>query len=208
MRDAFSIIIPVYNASEYLRKLLTELLRQKTKYPQTQIIVIDDGSEEDMSWLDSNQGITVIHQENGGEAKARNVGLDLAVGEYLAWIDCDDMIPEYYLDTIYKNARKGFDYVVYTWKYDDGRDGIQHKETHLWNWNVWSYTYKREIITERFDESRNVASDYYWLEKQIRPEMTRLEVDVPIILYNDKRPDSITNLLKDGKIKIWRDGHE
>ena len=202
-KETFSIVIPAYNAGEYLRNLLSELLKQREQFPQTEIIVVDDGSEEDMSWLDELP-IVVVHQANGGEAHARNVGMDIADGEYLAWIDCDDMIPPYYLETIYGDARRGTDLVVYRWQYRDGRIGPQHPEP-LINWNVWSYTYRRENITERFDEHRNVACDYYWLEKQIRPEWTRLVVETPIIIYNDQRPDSITNQLKEGKIALFRD---
>jgi glycosyltransferase involved in cell wall biosynthesis len=204
MKNAFSIVVPAYNSSQWLKPLVTELLRQKEKYPQTEIIVIDDGSTEDMTWLDDLDIITV-HQENGGEAVARNRGIDTATGEYLAFVDADDMVVSDYLDIIYEHARKGTDYVVYRWMFADGTLGDWHKESHLWNWNVWSYTFRREILTERFDVKRVYACDYYWLEKQIKPEMTRIEVETPIVIYNVDNPNSLTHLFREGKIGIWKD---
>lgn len=198
-----SILIPAYNASDYLQELLQELYIQTMDYPQTEVIVVDDGSEEDMTWLDDLDWIKVIHQENRGEAGARNRLLDEATGDYIAFIDCDDMIAPYYLKEIYRNAESGADLVIYQWEFEDGRIGDQHDEP-LINWNVWSWTFKRSIITERFDEKRNYAADYYWLEKQIKPELSRIKVDIPIIIYNTERPDSQTNRFQRGEIGLWR----
>ena len=203
MKDAFSIVIPAYNSSKWLKPLLAELLKQREEFPQTEIIVIDDGSTEDMSWLD-DLDIIAVHQINGGEAVARNRGIEMATGEYLAMVDADDMVVYDYLQTIYENARKGTDYVVYRWMFPNGNYGDWHKESLLWNWNVWSYTYRREILTERFDERRLYACDYYWLEKQITPELTRLEVEKAIVIYNEFNPDSLTHQFQEGKIGIWR----
>ena len=200
----FSIIIPAYNTSENLKVLLEELLRQKEEFPDTQIIVVDDGSEEDMSWLNDISGIIAIHQPNMGEACARNRGLRFAEQKYIAWIDSDDMIPKDYLKIIYANARKGYDYVVYSWKYKDGTKGVKH-EPLLTNWNVWSYTFKRSVLKGKwFDENRNVASDYFWLSEVITADLTRLEVDRSIIIYDGDREDSLSHRLARGEIEIWK----
>ena len=209
-QDAFSILIPFYNTSELTKKLLDELYRQIEKYPQTEIVLADDGSTEDMSWVKNYPSLIYryvppIDGKLQGEAVARNVCLDNANCEWVAWIDSDDMVVPDYLDIIYAAARKGYDYVVYSWVNQQGQRGDWHKDGILWNWNVWSYTYKRELLTERFDEKRFCYCDYYWLERQIKPEWSRIEVDKPIVIYNGDRPDSLSHMLERGEISIWKE---
>ena len=201
IKDAFSIVIPAYKTDDLLRKLLNELFRQKEEFPQTQIVVVDDGSG--MYWLDELD-VKAIHRENGGEAAARNTGLKNAEGEYLAWVDSDDMVVSDYLRTIYAAARKGYDFEMYRWRCSNGVKGYQWKESRLWNHNVWSYTYKRKLITEWFDERRNYAPDFDWLVRQVRPEWSLLYVDKEIVIYNESRPDSLTNLYNRGEISLWK----
>lgn len=195
----FSIIIPAYKTDDLLRELLTELLRQREEFPQTQIIVVDDGSE--MTWLDS-WPIETIHQENKGEAGARNTGLLHATGDFLAWIDSDDMIVSDYLRTIYKNAEKA-DLIVYNWETRAGVKGYKWTDG-LPNHNVWSYTYRRDKITEAFDERIAYTCDMYWLKAQITPAWTRAVIDKTIVIYNDDRDDSMTARYNRGELKVWK----
>lgn len=200
----FSICIPTWNASRWLKPLLNELLRQREKYPQTEIVVVDDGSDEDMSWLKDLDIVAHYLGSNQGEAVARNKCIELATGDWLAFVDADDMVVSDYLDIIYEHATPDLDYVVYRWMFANGARGDWHKESLLWNWNVWSYTFKREILTEKFDDRRVYACDFYWLEKQIKPEMKRAEFDIPIIVYNEHNPDSLTHRFQDGRIGLWK----
>ena len=95
-----SIIIPVYNGELYLSKCLDSVVGQT--YHNLQIILIDDGSTDSSGsicdWYASmDERIEVIHCENGGQAKARNHGLDLAKGEWIGFADDDDILePEMY----------------------------------------------------------------------------------------------------------------
>ena len=91
----FSIIVPVYNTEEYLRECLDSLKCQSFK--DVEIICVDDGSQDgslailnDYASLD--QRIKVIRKENGGVSSARNVGLDVARGHYVMFVDSDDHI--------------------------------------------------------------------------------------------------------------------
>lgn len=88
-----SIIIPVYNVSQYLNECVNSVLSQS--YKDTELILVDDGSTDNSSLLCDqiaieNKNIKVIHKANGGLSDARNVGLLHATGDYLLFLDSDD----------------------------------------------------------------------------------------------------------------------
>lgn len=95
MNDIISVIIPVYNVHKYLPKCLESIISQT--YKDLEIIIVDDGSMDDSrkiceQYAASDDRIRLIHKENGGAASARNVGLSIATGEYLAFVDSDDFL--------------------------------------------------------------------------------------------------------------------
>lgn len=95
-----SIIIPVYNAAEYLERSIGSVRNQT--YKNLEIITVDDGSKDDSlklleSFASADSRIKVIRKENGGSSTARNAGLREATGEYIGFIDADDYIePDMY----------------------------------------------------------------------------------------------------------------
>ena len=108
-----TIIIPYYNTGKYTNELLKVLDKQIRD--DIEVILIDDGSREPFTagydWL------RIIRQKNGGASAARNTGIDNAVGEYIAFIDSDDLIPEYYVQKIIdKIDAENFDYCYLSWK--------------------------------------------------------------------------------------------
>lgn len=95
MNQTISVIVPVYNVEGYLPQCVDSILSQD--YGDLEIILIDDGSTDGSgeicdryAALDSR--VRVIHQKNGGAAAAKNAGLRLAAGEYLAFVDSDDYL--------------------------------------------------------------------------------------------------------------------
>lgn len=104
-----SIIIPVYNAEQYLEQCLESVINQSLK--EIEIICVNDGSIdnslrilEECSRKDNR--IIIINQENGGSSKARNSALQIAKGEYCLNIDSDDWIEQGYLEAMYEKAKK------------------------------------------------------------------------------------------------------
>lgn len=94
-KDLISIIIPVFNTSEYLVKCFDSVLQQT--YLNTEIIIIDDGSTDSCREIISqyekkDKRIKAVHIEHHGVSYARNVGLDLANGDYIGFVDSDDYI--------------------------------------------------------------------------------------------------------------------
>ena len=110
-KDWLSVIIPAYNTGKWVRGQLDQLKAQMSEYPNVEIIVVDDGSSEDMSWVKDYPNAILKRKRNGGAASARNAGLDLAHGEYITFLDSDDEIYDNYLSIIFENMRAGWDWV-------------------------------------------------------------------------------------------------
>ncbi len=100
-----SIIVPVYNVEKYLEYCINSIISQT--YNNLEILLIDDGSTDQSSamcdkWMGTDKRIKVIHKENGGLSDARNTGLKMAKGDYIAFIDSDDWIEKYYIEYLYR----------------------------------------------------------------------------------------------------------
>jgi glycosyltransferase involved in cell wall biosynthesis len=116
----FSVIIPVYNVELYLRECVDSLLNQT--FLDYEIILVDDGSTDTSGFICDDYAlkhkqISVIHQENGGSAEARNSGLSLAAGEYIIYVDSDDFIcDKYFFKDLANKASSGYDVILYRYK--------------------------------------------------------------------------------------------
>lgn len=104
-----SVIVPVFNVEDYVGKCLDSIINQT--YKNLEIIVINDGSNDGSGKICNNyakkdERIKVIHQKNGGLSNARNTGINIAKGEYLAFIDSDDWVDGVYLQTLYHDIRQ------------------------------------------------------------------------------------------------------
>lgn len=98
-----SVIIPVYNAAGYLEKCLNSVTGQS--YRELEILLVDDGSTDGSGsicddYAKRDNRIRVVHQENAGVAAARNVGLDMATGDYIGWVDSDDWVEPEMFETM------------------------------------------------------------------------------------------------------------
>ncbi len=107
MLPKISIIIPMYNVEKYLRRCLDSVLNQT--FVAWEAICIDDGSPDNSGkiaeeYANRDKRFVVVHKENGGQSDARNVGLDLAKGEFVLYLDSDDYIHPQTLELLYKTA--------------------------------------------------------------------------------------------------------
>ena len=96
-----SVIVPVYNVKAYLDKCVQSIINQTEQ--SIEIILVDDGSTDGSSllcddWAKADNRIIVIHKENGGLSSARNCGLQKANGEFVCFIDSDDVISPYFVE--------------------------------------------------------------------------------------------------------------
>lgn len=99
-----SIIVPVYNVEDYIEKCIKSILNQV--FTEFELILVDDGSTDNSGkicdkYAEKDNRIIVIHKENGGISSARNIGLNIAKGEYIAFVDSDDYINKNMYHTLY-----------------------------------------------------------------------------------------------------------
>ena len=105
MTEKITVIVPVYNVENYLEKCLDSLIDQT--YKNLEIIVINDGSTDNsgeicQEYAQKDNRIVYIEKENGGQAEARNIGLDRMTGSYVTFVDSDDWVEVDYVETLYK----------------------------------------------------------------------------------------------------------
>ena len=99
----FSVIIPVYNSAQFLRKCIGSIVDQE--YQDYELILVDDGSTDASNeicqeYADKYNHIQLIRQENRGPSAARNEGIENASGDYLTFVDSDDWVMPDYFQTL------------------------------------------------------------------------------------------------------------
>ena len=176
-----SIILPIYNVEKYLDRCMDSLLNQTLK--DIEIIMVDDGSPDNCpqmcdEYAKKDNRVKVVHKKNAGLGFARNSGLDVAKGEYIAFVDSDDYVGLNMYKTLYDRAEADKCDAVFCgfrtelkqnkWVYSDevdadklwrGKDvqlfmldmiasGAGVKAERLYQMSVWHSIYKRSIIED------------------------------------------------------------
>ena len=105
-----SVVVPIYNCEKFVKRCVDSILTQT--YMANEVILVDDGSTDSSGLICDEcqkqypQIIKVIHKKNGGLSDARNVGLENVNSEYVAFVDADDYISEFFLETLSKNINE------------------------------------------------------------------------------------------------------
>lgn len=104
-----SVIVPVYKSEKYLDRCVQSILNQT--YQDFELILVDDGSPDNSpllcdKWAENDSRVYVIHKENGGASSARNAGLKIAKGNWIAFADSDDWLDRTALKTLYDLANQ------------------------------------------------------------------------------------------------------
>ena len=103
-----SVIVPVYRVEPYLRRCVDSILSQT--FTDFELILVDDGSPDNCGaicdeYALKDSRVRVIHKQNGGLSDARNAGIDMAKGEFLTFIDSDDLVAPEYLNRLYHSIK-------------------------------------------------------------------------------------------------------
>ena len=120
MSNLISLIIPVFNAEKYLSECIDSVLAQT--YKNYEVIIVNDGSTDKSEDIINCYGkkdkrIHAYHKLNGGVSSARNYGINVASGDYICFIDADDIIENIYLETLYFGLQGKCDSSVGGFKY-------------------------------------------------------------------------------------------
>ena len=187
-----SVIVPVYNVEKYLPKCIDSILAQT--FTNFELLLINDGSKDSSGticdeYAAKDSRIQVFHKENGGVSAARNLGLDNAKGEWIAFVDSDDWVDEDYLMELFQAADEKDMLVVQGLRYYSGENTItselsfedatyidkdiikafSEKKLHLYGYPV-SKLYNKQIVEKnliRFDPTIGYAEDMLFMLKYL-----------------------------------------
>ena len=215
-----SIILPVYNVEEYIEECFQSLVKQIDG--DVEVICIDDGSTDNSGkicdqYAEKYSVFRVLHSINKGVGAARNLGLSIAKGDYIAWCDPDDYVAEnWYIGIKHILSEKPdigiFDYVVFDKNKRElitymPKEGFLEKKQFLLDIvedikiqsQLWQKVFKRELLEKvRFPENVKCMEDYAILHKLILQAEKIYYLPVPIYNYR-KRDDGLVMAVDIGK---------
>lgn len=152
-----SIIVPVYKCEAYLSRCITSITQQT--YHNIEIILVDDGSPDKSGdicdeFASKDERIEAIHKQHGGVSSARNAGLDASSGEYIMFVDSDDMINNYLCEHMLNSMDDTCDFVVssfYRSKSFDLKYEFQKECNSSMQWELLSFDTIDSAFQELFD---------------------------------------------------------
>lgn len=180
-----SIIIPFYKTHTETQALLKVLVPQMTD--EVEVLVVNNSDNV------SFEGVTTLFCESNGTAsRPRNVGLENARGEFICFVDSDDMIVNDYVATILETIdTRDFDYCLFSWKFKGLQKVIITDEPPQWNCSVWNCIYKRELIGDvRFDEGMKIAEDLKF--NQMVRKGRKANITKVLYIYTPNRKGGLT----------------
>lgn len=218
-----SIIIPVYNSVKSLPRCIDSILSQTFK--NFELIIIDDGSTDGSEnicdyYKCKDQRLKVVHQKNTGVSKARNVGLELAQGEYVQFIDSDDYIEKDFLFTLNLNIKLYSSPSIIFWGFKEERNGVviknnKHKlryantpkdlidsiisleSNYLFGW-TWNKIFRRDIIVKNrilFNIEISLHEDHIFTLDYIKYVNSILILDISPYHYDISSNNSLMKRL-------------
>ena len=218
-----SIIIPLYNCEKYIKQCLDTIFRQEMNESDFEVIVIDDGSKDSGYSLASEyakryQNVLVVKQENLGVACARNNALEKATGDYVTFVDADDMLVSGSLSTLIKIAVDNKADIVkaaykevpedavcedFSSSHDNSSIQIMTGEeaivnvTRMKEGYCWGYLISRKLITDNrlsFPPKVAFMEDWAFITQTILKSRTFVNADVLLYLYRRNSSSCMANV--------------
>ena len=198
-----SIIIPYFNTEKFTDELLAVLEKQVTK--ECEIILVDDGSDKAYVPYQEEGLVRIFRQKNKGVSAARNKGLKEAKGEYIVFIDSDDLVSDDYIAKIFEAMAAAPDTIYLSWKSMHGKWGKLLKndsdEFGTENRCVWNRVFKKTYIEGiKFDESKQIAEDDDFLKKLPEAKSKKCITSV-VYYYRQNREGGLTYRKANGEFE-------
>lgn len=197
-----SIIVPVYNAEQYLHRCIDSILAQS--YTDFELLLINDGSKDASGdicdeYAAKDTRVRVFHKENGGVSSARNLGLDNAQGEYITFCDADDYVSEDWLAAYSEAIASNVDLAIQGYYAIDGDNTVEKQlQPHSGNsielkrqlvvdlfaqevyYYLWVKLFRRDLLEAhhiRFDEQSVLGEDTQFISKYLEYAVSFMCID-------------------------------
>ena len=195
-----SIIIPFYNVHEYTSELLRVLAPQITE--EVEVILVDDGSENPFI-ANAFEWLKIIRIDHAGPSAARNAGLEAAAGDYIAFIDADDIVAKDYVFKILEEIKKDPDYIELSWRSLNPEVTSFYvratSTTKLENPSVCTRVFKKSFIGAlRFNPQKDAAEDEEFTRKLHVECGRRAYIDSYVYFYRVDRAGSTSMRFRQG----------
>lgn len=214
-----SIIVPVYNAENFLRKCISSVLEQS--YGDFELILVDDGSTDNSSvicreFAESDSRVIFIHRDNSGVSAARNSGLEIAKRKFIAFVDSDDYVERDWLKMQFeKITANDADVVVCGIKLSNYERNISYAESTAYTNEeliaalqesgllnpVFNKLYRREFISAGFRTGMKFGEDLLFNLEYFQHINKIAIVPKALYFYRKDNPMSATSNFADSKFK-------
>ena len=219
MGEKISVIVPVYNVEAYLERCVESILQQT--YAHFELILINDGSTDSSGQICDHlasqyENIKVYHIENAGVSNARNMGIQLATGSWVTFIDSDDFVTQDYLATL-ASAVEGVNVGFAIAPLHHIKNGIvtdipSHSgKTELWSTEETmkellmttrtsffpvAKLFKRDLLAdEKFNTNYHLAEDALFLtELLLKTRCSCVFIDKPVYYYDHREGSATTSV--------------
>ena len=219
MGEKISVIVPVYNVEAYLERCVESILQQT--YAHFELILINDGSTDSSGQICDHlasqyENIKVYHIENAGVSNARNMGIQLATGSWVTFIDSDDFVTQDYLATL-ASAVEGLNVGFAIAPLHHIKNGIvtdipSHSgKTELWSTEETmkellmttrtsffpvAKLFKRDLLAdEKFNTNYHLAEDALFLtELLLKTRCSCVFIDKPVYYYDHREGSATTSV--------------
>ena len=219
MGEKISVIVPVYNVEAYLERCVESILQQT--YAHFELILINDGSTDSSGQIcdrlaSQYENIKVYHIENAGVSNARNMGIQLATGSWVTFIDSDDFVTQDYLATL-ASAVEGLNVGFVIAPLHHIKNGIvtdippHSGKTELWSTEETmkellmttrtsffpvAKLFKRNLLAdEKFNTNYHLAEDALFLtELLLKTRCSSVFIDKPVYYYDHREGSATTSV--------------
>ena len=219
MGEKISVIVPVYNVEAYLERCVESILQQT--YAHFELILINDGSTDSSGQICDHlasqyENIKVYHIENAGVSNARNMGIQLATGSWVTFIDSDDFVTQDYLATL-ASAAEGLNVGFVIAPLHHIKNGIvtdlppHSGKTELWSTEETmkellmttrtsffpvAKLFKRDLLAdEKFNTNYHLAEDALFLtELLLKTRCSSVFIDKPVYYYDHREGSATTSV--------------
>lgn len=208
--ELVSVIVPVYNVEKYIDKCVSSILGQS--YTNLEVILVDDGATDSCpdkcdAWALKDERIKVVHKKNGGLSDARNAGMSIAKGEYIAFVDSDDWLEQNFIQVLYEAILRnqcdvaecgvvfiGEDDVIQRMRCCESNAVLANDEAlkrlvledGVYQ-TVWNKLYRAALIKELLFEKGKCHEDEFWTY-QVFEKMNRMVIlSDPLYFYLQRK---------------------